>query len=189
MAIVEEIVQPQNVPKLISWVEKLKDEHKKGLNVIKTVVDLKGTKRFKKPKGSEASYLSTDIDLTAGPNSNARAHFRKITTQTSYCKTFGERPKAQEDFNILKSKKFTDLSIIKILKPHVAQTLNRWLEINDQDKFTGRIYFTVREMYTVVKNQVAEVPTSHGSFLNEKQLAKAPRFDQILTQLKETQRK
>jgi len=44
-------------------------------------------------------------------------------------------------------------------------------------------------MYTVVKNQVAEVPTSHGSFLNEKQLAKAPRFDQILTSLKETQRK
>ena len=76
-----------------------------------------------------------------------------------------------------------------MLKPHVAQCLNRWLEINDQDKFTGRIYFTVREMYTVVKNQVAEVPTSHGSFLNEKQLAKAPRFDQILTSLKETQRK
>lgn len=71
------------------------------------------------------------MELTAGPNSNARAHFRKITTQTSYCKTFGERPKAQEDFSILKNKKFSDLGITKILKPQVVQILNRWLEIND----------------------------------------------------------
>ena len=78
------------------------------MNVIKTVVDLKGTKRFKKPKGPEDSGVS-DIDFTVGANSNARAHFRKISTQTSYCKTFGDRPKAQEDFTILKNKKFTDL--------------------------------------------------------------------------------
>ena len=44
-------------------------------------------------------------------------------------------------------------------------------------------------MYTVVKNQVAEVPTSHGSFIKDKPLAKAPRFDQMLTKLKEDQRK
>jgi len=44
-------------------------------------------------------------------------------------------------------------------------------------------------MYTVVKNQVAEVPTSHGSFVKDKPLAKAPRFDQMLTKLKEDQRK
>ena len=119
------------------------------------------------------------MELTAGPNSNARAHFRKITTQTSYCKTFGERPKAQEDFSILKNKKFADLGITKILKPQIVQILNRWLEINDQEKFTGRIYFTVREMFTVVKNQVAEVPTSHGTFIKEPDLAKAPRFDII----------
>ena len=71
------------------------------------------------------------MDLTAGPNTNARAHFRKITTQTSYCKTFGERPTAQADFSVLKNKKFIDLEITKILKPHVTQILNRWLEIND----------------------------------------------------------
>ena len=89
-----------------------------GLNVIKTVVDLKGTKRFKKPKQEDSQ--ASDMELTAGPNSNARAHFRKITTQTSYCKTFGERPKAQEDFGILKNKKFSDLEVTKILKPHVV---------------------------------------------------------------------
>lgn len=40
--------------------------------MIKTVVDLKGTKRFKKKNdGAESS----DIDLTAS-GANARAHFR-----------------------------------------------------------------------------------------------------------------
>ena len=78
---------------------------------------MKGTKRFKKAKMEDSG--ASDMELTAGPNSNARAHFRKITTQTSYCKTFGERPKAQEDFSILKNKKFSDLGITKILKPQV----------------------------------------------------------------------
>jgi hypothetical protein len=72
LAIVEEIVNAKDFPRLIHWVEKIKDEHKKGLNVIKTVVDLKGTKRFKKKNdGAESS----DIDLTAS-GANARAHFR-----------------------------------------------------------------------------------------------------------------
>ena len=115
LQIVEEIVNPKDFPRLIHWVEKIKDEHKKvglskiqafghalkfnadllfagvqGLNVIKTVVDLKGTKRFKKKSdGAESS----DIDLTAS-GANARAHFRQMTTKTSYCQTFGDRPKA-----------------------------------------------------------------------------------------------
>ena len=89
----------------------------------------------------------------------------------------------------MKSKKFTDLPIASILKPQVRQILNRWLEINDQDKFTGRIYFTVREMFTVVRNSVADIPTSHDSFIKGKPIAKAPRFDMMITRLKEDQRK
>ena len=41
-----------------------------------TVVDLKGTKRFKKKNdGNETS----DIDITAS-GANAKSHFRKMTT-------------------------------------------------------------------------------------------------------------
>ena len=81
------------------------------------------------------------------------------------------------------------MPIASILKPAVRQILNRWLEINDQDKFTGRIYFTVREMFTVVRNSVADIPTSHDSFIKGKPVAKAPRFDMMITRLKEDQRK
>jgi len=44
-------------------------------------------------------------------------------------------------------------------------------------------------MYTVVRNQIADVPTSHGSFIKEPKLADAPRFDLMMTKLKEDQRK
>jgi len=53
---------------------------------------------------------------------------------------------------ILKSKKFSELAISDILKADIVAILSKWLTINDQDEFTGRIYFTVREMYTVIKN-------------------------------------
>lgn len=78
---------------------------------------------------------------------------------------------------------------MQILRPNVQQYLSRWLKINDQDKFTGRIYFTVREMYTVVKNQLAEVPTSHESHATlEKLNVSAPRFDKMIQSLSEKKR-
>jgi hypothetical protein len=49
-------------------------------------------------------------------------------------------------------KKFSELPINQILIPEVVSILTKWLTINDQDMFTGRIYFTIREMYTVIKN-------------------------------------
>ena len=89
---------------------------------------------------------------------------------TSYCQTFGEKPKAAEAFSILKTKKFNELYYNEILLPEVSEILARWLSINDQDMFTGRIFFTIREMYTVIKNQVATVPTSHELFTDVKKL-------------------
>jgi len=162
--IIQEIVQPQFLPKLFTWVETISEQNKKGLNVIKTVVDLRGTKRFKKSvSGAEDIGGGLDVDFSSG-NVDAKAIFRKITTTTSYSKTFGEKPKAKEDYNILTKKKFSELQISQILKPDVIRILSKWLMINDQDKFTGRIYFTVREMFTVVKNQMSELPTSHDIF-------------------------
>lgn len=95
---------------------------------------------------------------------NVKEYFLKQMTQTTYCQTFGDKPKAVEAFSILKMKKFSELPFKDILLPEVVQILTKWLLINDQDMFTGRIYFTIREMYTVIKNQVAVVTTSHEEF-------------------------
>ena len=53
--------------------------------------------------------------------------------------------------------------------------------INDQEKFTGRIFFTIREMYTVVKNRVADKPTSHDTHATHGELSiTLPRFDKVI---------
>lgn len=65
--IVKEIVQDQYVPRLIEWATKINEEHKKGLHVIKTVVDLRGLKRFKKPQAM-SDLSSNDFTLTDAAN-------------------------------------------------------------------------------------------------------------------------
>lgn len=66
-SIIKEIVKPEFQSKLLEWCGKISQEHKQGLHVIKTVVDLRGMKRFKK-KGDNADAMSTtnalSVDLT-----------------------------------------------------------------------------------------------------------------------------
>lgn len=50
------------------------------------------------------------------------------------------KPKAQEDYEILKYKKFSDLQLSTILKPNVSHFVESWLKINDQEEYTGCIY-------------------------------------------------
>jgi hypothetical protein len=62
--------------------------------------------------------------------------------------------------------------------------LDKWLKINDQDEFTKRIYFTIREINTIVKN--SEAPsTTLSNFFQGRQGNKAPRFDKILLAAKQ----
>ena len=69
----------------------------------------------------------------------------------------------------------------QVLKPEIVKMIDRWLALNDQEKFTERIFVTVREMYTLVKNMLADVPTSQDHHSTHIELeAKPPRFDKIL---------
>lgn len=69
------------------------------------------------------------------------------------------------------------MRIANILKPHVAQCVERWLSINDVEEFTRRIYFTVREMYTIVRNQEAPQSLARVEYAGAQVDEKAPRFD------------
>ena len=89
----------------------------------------------------------------------------------------------------MKEKQFSKLQIAQVLKPGIRDILNRWLTINDQEKFTGRIFFTVREMFTVVKNKLADVPTSqehHGS--HDELKVMLPRFDKYIKDVNQKRR-
>ena len=75
-----------------------------------------------------------------------------MTQKTSYRCQFGEPPKAAEDYTIMKRKNFRSLDISKYIQEIPARFIEKWIQINDQDEFTKRIYFTVREIHTIVSN-------------------------------------
>ena len=92
---------------------------------------MKGQKRFKKvsvPAGDIGAALDANFSSNLV---DAKTIFRKMTTTTSYAKTFGDKPKAEEDYNVLNKKKFSELQISQILKPETVQILSKWLMIND----------------------------------------------------------
>ena len=109
--------------------------------MIKTVIDLKGAKRFKKNNNEiVASAGLNDLSLDINNLSNAKEFMRKMQTTSAYNQNFGGRPQAEQEFRILRDKQFSKLQISQILTANARETLNRWLTINDQDKFTGRIF-------------------------------------------------
>jgi hypothetical protein len=150
---------------------------------------MKGQKRFKVKGGNVG--VGDNAALEELNTSNAKDYFRKKMAQTSYCSQFGDRPKAAEAYSILKSKKFSDLPFQEILKPDVTRILSAWLQTNDQDLFTGRIFFTVREMYTVIKAQAASVSTSLERFQVQPKFQKGDpvNYDQILKTIVAERRK
>jgi hypothetical protein len=78
--------------------------------------------------------------------------FRKLVMNSSYCNQFGDKPKAVEDFHVVKQKKFRQLDLAQYIKPEVAAYFERWLEIGNLDEFVKKLYFTLREIHTIIKN-------------------------------------
>lgn len=63
--------------------------------MIKTVIDMRGVKRFKKKAGEdEFSAGAADLPLDISNISNVKDIFRKMQNTTSYAMNFGDRPKA-----------------------------------------------------------------------------------------------
>ena len=54
---------------------------------------MKGTKKFKKVNGNGDPILEV-ANFDELNTDEARAKFRKLMSTTSYCRTFGEKPKA-----------------------------------------------------------------------------------------------
>lgn len=118
-------------------------------------MDVKGLKIFK-PNNDRSKSQKKDIFSRAEGESfdvkNARDIFRKMTLKTSYYSQFGEPPKATEDFVVLKQKKFGALDISKFINPEAVKYVEKWMTINDYDDFIKRLFFTTREINTIIRN-------------------------------------
>lgn len=117
--IVRELVEVRFQPKLMDWATRISEQHKKGLHVIKTVVDLRGLKRFKKNPAEEITNTS-DIMSDVRNQPNAKEIFRRMTQTTSYAKQFGDKPRARQEFAVLREKPLIKLPCAQVLKPKIA---------------------------------------------------------------------
>ena len=72
--------------------------------------------------------------------------------KSSYSNQFGEPPKAAEDFMALKKTKFGQQDISMYIQPLGKQFIEKWLSLNSDNDFIKKIYFTTREIYTIIRN-------------------------------------
>ena len=98
---------------------------------------------------------------------------------TSYQRQFGERPKAEEEFLVLKTKKFSKLEISTFFKNDVKVFIEQWITHGQSDTLISSLYFTARDLFTFIK-QAQTANTSYSHFFYGKRAEKVPRFDQIL---------
>jgi len=80
---------------------------------------------------------------------------------------------------IMKKKNFRSLDISMYIQEIPARFIEKWIQINDQDEFTKRIYFTIREIHTIVSNQQAPDQT-YNSFFKGRRADVVPRVDKMI---------
>ena len=126
--------------------------------------------------GDASRFNLEDIDMK-----EAARLFRKLNTKTSYCAQFGEPPKAEEDYVVMKERKFRELDYSKPLKEMVSIYVEKWLLVGQEDELISTVYFTLRDLYTFIKaNEIPNTTTSH--FFTGRKADKVPRFDKIIAE-------
>lgn len=81
--------------------------------------------------------------------------------------------------------------LIKIVcKKTAADYILNFLKINEVDEFKRSVYLTLRDMNTVLRNQLAVVATSSDLYTPQKNYegSTPPRFDKMERMLKDKQR-
>lgn len=109
--------------------------------------------------------------------------FRKLSLKTSYCDVFGAKPKSTDEAMVLKRKNFRDLEISQHFQDLAIEYIEKWIQYNDDEDFICRLYFTIRDIATVIRNQDYTHTTQSDTFLG-KRTDKPPRFDRIIANVR-----
>ena len=70
------------------------------------------------------------------------------------------------------------------LSSTAKQYIERWISLKNPDEFLKRIFFVLRDIHTVIKNQEAPI-NNHTIWFNKKRADIPPRFDERYLQLRE----
>lgn len=113
-----------------------------------------------------------------------------MNNQSHYKTQYGgsTSPQKPQDTDALKYKSFGQLHIVSLLKPEVLKIIEQWLKINDVDEFKRRIYTTVRDMNTVIRNQQAQLSIVGQEYKwhTIDDSLQAPRIDKMIEKHKST---
>jgi len=96
----------------------------------------------------------------------AKQTMRKMATKSSYNRQFGDRPRDEEAYHIVKKKRFSDLDFASILKPEPCAMVERWVIGDSDEEFVSRVFFTLREMYTIVRGKSNFETTNREKFID-----------------------
>lgn len=97
---------------------------------------------------------------------SAKETFRKINGKSSYNRQFGERPKEEEAYTIVQKKKLSDLDFASILKPAPLAMIEKWISNGSEEEFTAKVFFTLRDMYTIVRGKSNFATTNRDLFID-----------------------
>jgi len=95
--------------------------------VLKTILELKGEKRFRRARKGASLIVQQEVDDNSCDINQAKVTLRRIANKSSYSRSFGERPKDEEAYRIIKKTKFSDLDFTSILKPEPLRMLENWV--------------------------------------------------------------
>jgi hypothetical protein len=127
--------------------------------VLKTILELKGEKRFRRARKGASVIVQKEVDDNSCDINQAKVTLRRIANKSSYSRSFGERPKDEEAYRIIKKNKFSDLDFTSILKPEPLRMLENWVQFHNEEEFLSRVYFTLRSMYTIIRGKQFFVTT------------------------------
>ncbi len=127
--------------------------------MLKTILDLKGEKRFRRARKGASVIVQKEVDDNSCDINQAKVTLRRIANKSSYSRSFGERPKDEEAYRIIKKNKFSDLDFTSILKPEPLRMLENWVQFHNEEEFLSRVYFTLRSMYTIIRGKQLFVTT------------------------------
>ena len=133
---------------------------------MKTVLELRGEKRFRRARGQSTQAATSGMDDKLFEINKAKVTLRRIANKSSYNRSFGERPKDEEAYRIVKKNKFSDLDFTSILKQEPLMILEKWIQCDNEDEFTARVYFTLRDMYTICRGQSNYNTTQRDHFVD-----------------------
>jgi hypothetical protein len=122
-------------------------------------MDLKGEKRFRRARKGASVIVQKEVDDNSCDINQAKVTLRRIANKSSYSRSFGERPKDEEAYRIIKKNKFSDLDFTSILKPEPLRMLENWVQFHNEEEFLSRVYFTLRSMYTIIRGKELFVTT------------------------------